>query len=232
MLPSKRLLLFDIDGTLIASGGAGEGALRDAMKDRFGVGEDLQGITLAGATDSAISRVMLEKSGIEATPENIAALLDAYLAALKERLPRHAGRLLPGIIKLLDGLRSRDDCILALLTGNVARGAEVKLTHYGVWDYFEFGAFADDHHDRNELGKFARARAFEKHGVEFPSEQIYVIGDTPKDIECGCAIGAWTVAIATGNYTRAELEEHKPDFLFDDLSETDVVIAALTGSTR
>ncbi len=160
MLPSKRLLLFDIDGTLIASGGA-EGALRDAMKDRFGVGEDLQGITLAGATDSAISRVMLEKNGIEATPENIAALLDAYLAALKERLPRHAGRLLPGIVKLLDGLRGRDDCILALLTGNVARGAEVKLTHYGVWDYFEFGAFADDHHDRNELGKFARARAYE-----------------------------------------------------------------------
>jgi phosphoglycolate phosphatase-like HAD superfamily hydrolase len=109
------------------------------------------------------------------------------------------------------------------------RGAEIKLSHYGVWDYFEFGAFADDHHDRNELTKFARARALEKHGEQFTPESIFVIGDTPRDIECGKVVGAKTVAIATGNYSRAELAAHDPDFLLDDLSETEAVIVLLLG---
>ena len=224
---NRRLFLFDIDGTLLTSGGAGAGALADAMLSRFEVYEDFVGITLAGATDATIASALLEKHGIGVTPENTAALLDSYLHHLPHRLPRHDGRLMPGIIPLLDALASRDDVVLALLTGNLVRGAEIKLGHYGVWDYFEFGAFADDHHDRNELGKFARARALEKHGVEFPPDRIYVIGDTPRDIECGRVIGARTVAIATGEYSRAELAAHAPDFLFDDLSDTAAVLAAL-----
>jgi phosphoglycolate phosphatase-like HAD superfamily hydrolase len=110
----------------------------------------------------------------------------------------------------------------------VARGAEIKLSHYGGWDYFEFGAFSDDSHDRNQLGKFARARALERHGEEFPPEQVYVIGDTPRDIECGRAFGGKTVAIATGNYSLEELEAHRPDFLFQDLSDTTAVVKVLT----
>lgn len=223
----RHLLLFDIDGTLITSGGAGETALRHAVKERFGMEEDLSGITLAGATDARIARALLEKHGLAVTPENIAALLDAYLGFLRQRISLHPGRVLPGIVELLDGLRGRPDCVLALLTGNIVAGAEVKLAHYGVWDYFEFGAFADDHHDRNELGKFARTRAQEKHGEEFPPERIFVIGDTPRDIECGRAIGARTVAIATGMYSREQLAEHAPDVLFDDLSDTQAVMAAL-----
>lgn len=223
----RHLLLFDIDGTLITSGGAGEKALNEAMQDRFGVADGLGEITVAGATDSRIARSMLEHNGLAATAENITALIDSYLHHLKLRLPQHQGRVLPGIVALLDRLRGREDCVLALLTGNVVRGAEIKLTHFGVWDYFEFGAFADDHHDRNQLGKFAMARALEKHGVEFPPEHIYVIGDTPRDIECGMAFGAKTVAIATGAYSRAELAECIPDFLFDDLSDTEAVMKAL-----
>lgn len=226
---SRRLLLFDIDGTLITSGGAGEGALMDAMKQRFGIGEDLAGITIAGATDALIARMMLEKNGLPASPENVTTLLDAYLTFLGGRLARHSGRVLPGIVRLLDRLRDRKDCVLALLTGNLVRGAEIKLSHYRVWEYFEFGAFADDHHDRNELPKFARARAVEAHGEDFPAERIFVIGDTPRDIECGKAVGARTVAIATGNYSRAELAAHHPDFLFDDLSDTDAVVGVLLG---
>jgi phosphoglycolate phosphatase-like HAD superfamily hydrolase len=225
----RRLLLFDIDGTLITSGGAGEAALKDAMRSRFGVEEDLAGIILAGATDARIARELLEKHGISVSPENVAALLDTYLGHLSERIGRHNGKLLPGIVPLLNVLSQREDAVLALLTGNVSRGAEIKLTHYGVWDFFEFGAFADDHHDRNELGKFARARALERHGEEFPPSRIYVIGDTPKDIECGRAIGACTVAIATGHYSAAELKEHSPDFLFEDLSDTDRVVSHLFG---
>ena len=229
MQTERRLLLFDIDGTLITSGGAGEGALKDAMKVRFGVEEDLQGILLAGATDAKIARELLAKHGIEVSAENVAALLDEYLQHLAGRMSQHDGRLLPGIVPVLQALENHPEAVLALLTGNLTRGAEIKLTHYGVWNFFEFGAFADDHHDRNELGKFARARAHERHGIEFPPERVYVIGDTPRDIECGRAIGAKTVAIATGHYSMPELAEHAPDFLFEDFSDTQRVLGCLLG---
>lgn len=227
MIPKRRLLLFDIDGTLITSGGAGERALCEAMTERFDVEEDLQGITLAGATDALIARLLLEKHGLPVTPENCTALLDAYLQQLAKKLPIHQGRVLPGMIDLLAKLRYHPEFVLALLTGNLIRGAELKLTHYGVWEYFEFGAFADDHHDRNELGHFAKARALEIHGEDFPPERIYVIGDTPKDIACGKAIGAKTVAIATGNYSIEELGTHHPDLLFADFADTQAVLSAL-----
>ncbi len=222
-----RLILFDIDGTLLTSGGAGEKALRLALQDRFGRDDDLAQIEIAGRTDSGIARSILEKNGVAATSEAIAAFLDGYLHRLEGLLPVTPGRLLPGILELLEKLRARPHVALALLTGNLSRGAELKLTHYGVWDFFEFGAFADDHHDRNQLGPFARARATERHGVEFPPAGIFVIGDTPHDIDCGRAFGAKTVAIATGNFTREQLAGHQPDFLFDDLSNTDAVIAQL-----
>ncbi len=227
MIPDRRLLLFDIDGTLITSGGAGEKALCEAMSNRFGVQEDLKGITLAGATDAVIARLLLEKHGLPVTPENSTALLDAYILELTTNLPTHQGRLLPGMLDLLKKLRNHPRFVLALLTGNLIRGAELKLTHYGVWDFFEFGAFADDHQDRNELGHFAKARALEIHGEDFPPERIYVIGDTPKDIACGKAIGAKTVAIATGNYSVEELDSHSPDFVFADFSDTEAVFTAL-----
>jgi len=223
-----RLLLFDIDGTLITSGGAGEGALKDAVQQFLGEDEDLKSITIAGATDSGIARALLKAHGREQTPENIAGLIDRYLTLLPERLTEHPGRVLPGILELLTRLRACEGVAMALLTGNMRRGAEIKLSHYGVWHFFEFGAFADDHHDRNELGKFAAARARDAHGVEFEADQIYVIGDTPRDIACGRAIGAKTVAIATGNYSRKELAKDEPDFLFDDFSDVDSVYAALT----
>lgn len=229
MQTERRLLLFDIDGTLLTSGGAGEGALKDAMMCRFGVEEDLQGILLAGATDAKIARELLGKHGLEVSAENVTALLEEYLHHLAGRMPRHEGKVLPGIIPLLEALQGRPEAVLALLTGNLSKGAQIKLSHYGVWHFFEFGAFADDHHDRNELGKFARARAFERHGIEFSPERIYVIGDTPRDIECGRAIGARTVAIATGHYSESELAAHRPDFLFEDFSNTKLVLSCLLG---
>lgn len=226
---AKKLLLFDIDGTLITSGGAGEAALKDAMRERFGKEEDFKDILIAGGTDSGIANALFQKHGLPSTAENISALFDSYLHHLQLRLPKHGGKLLPGIVELLEKVKQRDDCVVALLTGNLERGARIKLTHYGVWDFFEFGAFADDHINRNELGKYAKTRALERHGIEFPPERIYIIGDTPRDIECGKAIGAKTVAIATGNYPTKELAAHHPDFLFEDISEVDAVITALLG---
>jgi phosphoglycolate phosphatase len=223
----KRLLLFDIDGTLIHSGGAGVRALKSAFKERFGVADDLHDIEIAGMTDSGIVVSILKKNDIPATNENIGAFLDSYVHFLSLELPRRKGKLLPGVLDLLEKLKSRPHLVLGLLTGNVSRGARLKLEHYGVWHFFEFGAFADDHQDRNRLGSFARARAKEKHGREFSPAQIDVIGDTPRDIACGKAIGARTIAVATGTWSREELAKYQPDFLIDDLSDVESVIHTL-----
>src|ERR1700747_2598523 len=207
-MTKNRLLLFDIDGTLIHSGGAGVHALKSAFKERFGVDDDLDGIEIAGMTDSGIVVSILSKHKIPATNENVAAFLDSYVHFLSLELPRHKGKLLPGVLELLKQLKTRKHLVLGLLTGNVSRGAQLKLGHYGVWHFFEFGAFADDHHDRNELGAFAQARAKEKHGWEFSADEIDIIGDTPRDIACGKAIGARTIAVSTGTWSREELAKH------------------------
>jgi phosphoglycolate phosphatase len=223
----KRLLLFDIDGTLIHSGGAGVHALKSAFKERFGVDDDLHDIEIAGMTDSGIVLSILNKHKIPAINENVSGFLDSYVHFLSLELPRRKGKLLPGVLELLERLKSRPHVVLALLTGNVSRGARLKLEHYGVWHFFEFGAFADDHRDRNQLGRFARARAKEKHGREFAASEIDVIGDTPRDIACGKALGARTIAVATGTWGRDELAKHQPDFLIDDLSNVETMMDTL-----
>ncbi len=229
--PKTILFLFDIDGTLMTSGGAGEHALRLAVRDRFGGGADgadeLEGIEIAGRTDRGIVERLFRKFGAEPDAAEVERFLESYLAHLATELPLRQGRLLPGIPELLEALRARPEAALALLTGNLARGARLKLLHYGVWSYFEFGAYADDHADRNHLGPVARARARERHGVEFPPERIFVLGDTEHDIACGRAIGARTVAVATGSTPRETLARHQPDFLFDDLSDVARVLGLL-----
>jgi phosphoglycolate phosphatase len=220
----KRLLLFDIDGTLIHSGGAGMHALKSAFTERFGITDALHDIEIAGMTDSGIVVSILNKHEIPATNENVSAFLDSYVHFLSLELPRRMGKLLPGVLELLQKLKARPHLVLALLTGNVSRGAQLKLEHYGVWRFFEFGAFA---HDRNRLGTVARARAWEKHGRQFSASEIDVIGDTPRDIACGKAFGARTVAVATGTWSRDQLAKYQPDFLIDDLSDVQGIIDTL-----
>src|SRR5437870_3103371 len=223
----KRLLLFDIDGTLVHAAGAGVESLKLALTERFGTKDDLQDIEIAGMTDSGIVISILNKHQIPATNENIAAFLDSYVHFLSLELPRRAGKLLPGVLELLEKLKARPNLVLALLTGNVSRGAQLKLDHYGVWHFFEFGAFADDHQDRNRLGPFARARAKQRHGRQFSASEIDVIGDTPRDIACGQAFGARTIAVATGTWSRDQLAKYQPDFLIDDLSNVGGIIDTL-----
>jgi phosphoglycolate phosphatase-like HAD superfamily hydrolase len=222
----KKLFLFDIDGTLLASGGAGLRALEASCSELFGT-PDLDGIDVAGRTDSSIVRQLFTRHGREFSAEGAAKFFDRYLEQLAHLLPVTGGRLLPGVVQLLDALRARPGCTLALLTGNLERGARLKLTHYGVWHYFEFGAYADDHHDRNALGPVARERAKSTLGLEFEAEEIFVLGDTPHDVACARAIGARAVAFATGRHTRGELEPTAPDFLFDDLSDVEGVLSKL-----
>jgi phosphoglycolate phosphatase len=223
----KRLLLFDIDGTLVSTGGAGVRSLQLVIQKRYGVHDDLLDVEIAGRTDSGIASSILQKYQVDPTPKNIEAFLDEYVGFLPETLSTTDGKILPGISEILIRMKGKTDRVLGLLTGNVKRGAELKLQHYRLWNFFEFGAFADDHHDRNQLGEFARTRAQEKHGHEFDAAQIDVVGDTPHDIACGKAFGARTVAVATGTWPREKLSAFEPDFLFDDLSNVDEVIRTL-----
>src|SRR5438045_5370249 len=206
---------------------AGVHVLKSAFKERFGVADDLHDIEIAGMTDSGIVISILNKHKIPPTNENMSAFLDSYVHFLSFELPRRKGKLLPGVLQLLRRLKSRPHLVLALLTGNVSRGAQLKLEHYGVWHFFEFGAFADDHRDRNRLGPFARARAFEKHGREFSASEIDVIGDTPRDIACGETFGARTIASATGTWCSDQLANYQPDFLIEDLSDVETILNTL-----
>ena len=225
-MKKKRLLLWDIDGTLISTGAAGHRAIELATAQRFG-GGDLEGVEIAGRTDSGIAHQILAKFGEPLTEKNVTTFLDLYLELLAQELPRSKGQVMPGVLELLKRFEHRSETTLGLLTGNLQRGARLKLEHYGLWHFFAFGAFADDHHDRNELGAFALARAHEGTGGEFPPTQVDVIGDTGHDIACGKAFGARTIAVATGSWPRGRLAEYGPDFLFDDLSKVDDVVATL-----
>lgn len=210
------LLLFDIDGTLLTTGGCGERALRGAVKDFFGKDDDLKDIEIAGRTDTSIARQLLRK--YEGDEERALEVLEHYLRHLPTLLPQIQGRLLPGVMELLDALHARGDVVLALLTGNLERGARHKLSHYGVWHYFQFGAFADDHHDRNELGAFALSRARAR-GLEPRLDRVFVIGDTPHDIACGRACGARAIGVATGGSTYEQLQAANPDAVLRDFSD-------------
>lgn len=226
-MKKRRLLLWDIDGTLISTGAAGHRAIHLATAQRFGGDSDLEGVEIAGRTDTSIAHQILAKYGAPITEESMQSFLDIYLELLAQELPRSQGKVLPGILELLRRAESREDTVLGLLTGNLRRGARLKLEHYQLWQFFSFGAFADDHHDRNQLGTFALTRAHEGTGQTFPPGQVDVIGDTGHDIACGKAFGARTIAVATGSWPREQLAECAPGFLFDDLSNVDGVVATL-----
>ncbi len=219
-LPVKKLILWDIDGTLIVSGRAGIFALAKAFHQIYGRETDFSKLDVSGRTDKWIAAQVLEQQGIAATPENIHAYLEAYLECLLGELRTRSGRVLPGILELLEKLRTDPQVAQGLLTGNLQRGAQIKLEHFKVWHYFTFGAFGDDSPIRNELGPHAVRRAGEKHSVKFNPENVFVIGDTPHDIECGKAIGAKTIAVATGNFSVTDLRRHEPTAVLPDFSDT------------
>lgn len=223
----KTLLLWDIDGTLILSGGAGERALVASLESEFGIVGTLEDVEVAGRTDPWIARRVLAKFSVPDTPENIARYLDGYLRALPGELANPHAHTLPGARELLSALARRGSYAQGLLTGNLRRGAEIKLRHHQLWAHFAFGAFADDGETRNDLGPHALRRAAEHHSVEFAADRVFVIGDTPHDIACGKAIGARTIGVATGRYSVNELRAHAPTAVFADLSDTAAVLAVL-----
>lgn len=229
MKQPHKLLLWDIDGTLLTTGSAGEFALIQTLKTHFEIESKLEGIEIAGRTDKGIAMEILRKYGLPETLENITRFLDGYIEELQTWLPKRQenGRVLEGIATILEMAHQRNDLAQGLLTGNLQRGAHLKLEHYKMMHYFDFGAFSDDHHDRNQLPAFAKQRAEEKFQIHFAPENIFVIGDTPHDITCGKAIGAKTIAVATGRFTMKELEMHQPTALFPSLTNPQKFFAVI-----
>lgn len=220
----KFLLLWDIDGTLIDSGGAGRRALEAALRTVFAIERSLDDVDFAGRTDLWIMREVFRKTGLSATPENLQRYFAGYAAALpRELAPPHA-RVLPGAREILAAAAAHGAMAQGLLTGNMRRSAEIKLAHHGLWQHFDFGAFGDDSELRNDLGPHALRRAIEHHGVRFPTDNVWIIGDTPHDIACGKALGARTLAVGTGGASMETLRLQSPTAVIDDLSNTNELL--------
>lgn len=209
-------ILFDIDGTLVRTGGAGKAAMEDALRAVFGITRLKDEVEYSGKTDRAIGRELLAVHDLPVTPENATALQDAYLAHLPHSLRQRGGEVCPGVRPLIDALRGKMP--LGLLTGNVRAGARHKLGHFGLWDHFAFGGFGDDHFDRDDVARMALAELRAHAGAHIDAADVWVIGDTPLDVKCARAIGAKAVAVATGWHPLDELAAHSPDVLLTDLS--------------
>lgn len=222
-----RICLFDIDGTLISSGGAGKTALEMALASEFGINQLIERLQLSGRTDRAITRDIFHMHGLEDTPTNWERMVQGYLRHLPVSLNRSAGRVLPGVAELLGRLRERGDVALGLLTGNTRYGARVKLGHFGLDGYFAFGGYGDEHLDRDDVAREALNEAQRRHGERVTLEQVWVIGDTPLDIRCARSIGVRVAAVATGWHDTKELAQHAPDLLLMDLSDPEPFLAQL-----
>lgn len=222
------ILLFDIDGTLVRTGGAGKAAMEAGLREEFGVVNVLDVVPYSGRTDRAIGRDLLMVHGIEPILANQVRLQEAYLARLPQTLSRITGAVCPGIAELLVRLQPRPDVTLGLLTGNVRGGARQKLGHFGLWDYFACGGFGDDHYERDDVARMAIVEVTAHLGRQVDVNDVWVIGDTPLDVRCARAIGAKVVAVGTGWHAVEELASHNPDLLLSDLSNHDALLKVWT----
>ena len=226
-----RLVLFDIDGTILWTDGVGRRAIHTALVEIFG-GTGPESYWFDGKTDRQIVRDLMRLEGhaddhIDARMDD---LLDRYVTYLEQELaqPEHRPRLYDGVERLIDALDARADVVLGLLTGNLERGARVKLEAVGIDpDRFTINAFGSDSEHRPELPAIAQRRARERLGLDLPGDAVVVIGDTPADVACGRAIGARAIAVATGRYGVEELAAHNPSAVFRDLTDTARVVRAI-----
>lgn len=215
-----RLVLFDIDGTLILSGGAGEKAFAQVCATEFNVPNGTTQLRFAGRTDPSIVRQFFQNHQIEPSGGNFQKFFDAYVFWLDHLVGQTVGAVLPGVHKLIAGLQTLPrPPLIGLLTGNIRLGAQIKLTHYNLWDDFATGGFGDDHEDRNKIAAVARERGCRLLQEDLSGDEIAVVGDTPLDIECARAIDARIVAVATGHYPLDQLRDHQPTWAVDTLEQ-------------
>lgn len=224
----RKLVLFDIDGTLVR-GGPAKDAFLVAMLRVFGTSGKAEHHDFSGKTDPQIARELLVGASLspEEIDEGLPALWKEYLEEMELRLPSLPTIALGGVVEILAALEAMEDVALGLVTGNIIRGARLKLEAAGLTTEFAIGGYGSDHEVRNHLPGIAMRRAFERWGVDFAGESVVVVGDTPLDIACGRHAGTRTVGVATGNFGRAELEGCGADSTFEDFSETGRVLEAL-----
>jgi len=218
-----QLLLFDIDGTLLLSGGAGKRALNRAFRELFGINDGFDSIPVAGRTDELIFRDAIKQCGIATNASSRSAFFSLYYKYLEQEIvcPGRNKGLMPGVRLLLDRLAPLSNVVIGLLTGNFARAAKIKLQYFGIWDYFVFGAYGDDAPVRDDLVPIAVSRARASKAVITPNADTIVVGDTPLDVRCAIAGGARSVAVCTGSYGETELREAGADFVLLDLTDSE-----------
>lgn len=226
-----KIVLFDIDGTLLLSDGAGRRAMERVLLETFGTTGPTS-YRYGGKTDKLIVRETMRLAGIPNAEVEAAmdAVIEAYLRNLRAELTgnRNAARALPGVFPLLDAVEQHDDLVLGLLTGNVIEGADAKLRAVQVDpERFKVGAFGSDHEERPRLPPIAQQRASALLGRDVPGERLVIIGDTEHDMTCGIGVGARAIGVATGGVPRQELEAHAPAAVFDDFSDTARVMEAI-----
>jgi phosphoglycolate phosphatase len=226
-----RLVLFDIDGTLLHSHGAGRRAMEAALIGAFGT-KGSPAYRYDGKTDRQIVRDLMRGEGFgdAVIDARMAEVLDTYVAGLQREIASPDTRVeaLTGVMQLLDALVHRSHCVVGLLTGNLEPGAQHKLTAAGIgFARFAVGAYGSDHEVRAELPVIARQRARERLGLSVDGNAIIIVGDTPSDIQCGRPIGARAIAVATGHYSVESLSEYQPDAVFSNLGDTEAVLRAI-----
>jgi phosphoglycolate phosphatase-like HAD superfamily hydrolase len=222
-----RVVLFDIDGTLVLTGGAGQRAMARAFEELFAISDAFRDIPMAGRTDTWILSSAAAVHGI--FPSTLSAFQNAYLVLLEQELesPNPKKAVMPGVRALLDALAARDDTFLALLTGNYEKAARLKLEHFDLWRYFSCGAFADDAADRNSLLPKALERVHSCGGPSAHPADVIVVGDTPHDVACALVAGARPVGVATGPFSAEELRASGAEIVFEDLSDTGAFLELL-----
>jgi len=226
----KRLVLFDIDETITYSDGAGRRAVSFALSKLLSVPPEATHISMSGKTDPQIMHEILENSGfpVEGREEKFKEWVEIYLRALESEIDKpNTYNLHEGAKEIIERLHDHEDAYLGLLTGNIERGARLKLGVFDLNSYFPIGAFGSDNHDRMELPAIAHARAEEHYGQEFTADQVVIIGDAENDIKCAKGYGAVSLAVNTGKTTREQLESLNPDFLFPSLSNMDEILTAI-----
>src|SRR6188474_2940556 len=239
----RKLVLFDIDGTLVLTGGAGIRAMNRACEELVGHPHALEGIPVAGRTDRIILTDVATRAGRRLDDGLLDQLRDRYIAHLRTEIER-PGRLqpfeslgprsgikavMPGIRELLEILDRRSDVLLGLLTGIFQEGARIKLEHFDLWRYFQCGAFGDDSADRNDLVPFAVERARHCGLDDIEPARIFVVGDTPHDIACARAVGAVPVGVATGGFTPDQLRETGADIVYENLADHTEFLVLIEG---
>lgn len=223
-----KLLLFDIDGTLMSAGGAGTRSLNKAFEKVLGIKDAFKNFEMAGKTDILIVKEGLKRWNIEPNASLIVELIENYLAFLRIEINNNSKHLKPGVLEFIQLNREKFNYPMGLLTGNLERGARIKLEPFDLNTFFPFGAFGSDHEDRNHLLPIAIDRFFFKFQRKIEFHQCIVIGDTPRDVACAKPYGARVVAVATGPYSKTDLEKTDADVVVENLLEINKLMPLLT----